>query len=55
MHVYSSYFSLKQAILNIKLSYYHSISYYIIESNSDYQYMKLCIGEAVETTLFTDG
>lgn len=55
MRVYSSYFSLEQALLKTKVNYYQSVSYVIVEPNGDYQYIKLCVGEAVETTLSTDG
>ena len=55
MQVYSSYFSLEQALLNTKISYYQSVSYSIVESNGDYQYVKFHVGEAVETTLSTNG
>ncbi|RIB23273.1 hypothetical protein C2G38_2171755 [Gigaspora rosea] len=36
------------------LEYYQNISYSIVESNSDYQDVRFCVGEAVETTL-SDG
>ena len=55
MQVYSSYFSLEQALLKTKVSYYQSASYSITEPNGDYQYIKLCVGEAVKTTMSTDG
>ena len=43
----SSHFSFEQALLNIKVSYYQNVSYSIVEPNGDYQYVKLCVGEAV--------
>ena len=55
MRVYSSYFSLEQALLKTKISYYQIVSYSIVEPNGDYQYVKLRVGEVVETTLSTDG
>src|ERR1700722_14641172 len=55
MRAYSSYFSLEQALLKTKVTYYQNASYSIVESNGDYQYIKLCVGEAVETTMSTDG
>ena len=55
MRAYSSYFSLEQALLKTKVSYYQNVSYSIVEPNGDYQYVKLCVGEAIETTLSTDG
>src|ERR1044071_3838181 len=54
MRVYSSYFSLEQALLKTKISYYQIVSYSIVEPNGDYQYVKLRVGEVVETTLSTD-
>ena len=54
MRVYSSYFSLEQALLKTKVSYYQNVSYSIVEPNGDYQYVKLCIGKAIETILSTD-
>jgi hypothetical protein len=55
MRVYSSYFSFEQALLKTKISYYQTASYSIVEPNGDYQNVKLRVGEAVETTLYTDG
>ena len=55
MRAYSSYFSLEQALLKTKITYYQNASYSIVEPNGDYQYIKLCVGEAVETTMSTDG
>ena len=54
MRVYSSYFSWEQALLKTKVNYYQSVSYSIVEPNGDYQHVKLCVGEAVETTLSAD-
>ncbi|CAG8463772.1 15992_t:CDS:2 [Funneliformis mosseae] len=48
-------FSLEQAILKTKDNYYQSVSYSIVELNGDYRSVKLCVGEAVETTLSIDG
>jgi len=48
MRVYSSYLTFEQALLNTKVSYYQNVSYSIVESNGDYQYVKLCVGEAVQ-------
>ncbi|GBB93527.1 hypothetical protein RclHR1_02190002 [Rhizophagus clarus] len=38
----------------LEISYYQNVSYFIIESDGDYQDVKLRVGEAVETTLHTD-
>ncbi|CAG8846921.1 2586_t:CDS:2, partial [Gigaspora margarita] len=51
MRAYSSYFSLEQALLNTKISYHQNVSYFITESNSDYQHVKFGIVKIVETTL----
>ena len=51
MRVYSSYFSIEQALLKTNIRFFQNISYSIVESNGNYQYIKFCIGEAVETTL----
>ncbi|RIB09160.1 hypothetical protein C2G38_2044550 [Gigaspora rosea] len=55
MRVYSSYFSIEQALLNMKIRYYQNVSYSIVESNGDYQDVRFCVGEAVETTLSDGG
>ena len=47
MWVYSLYFSFEQTLLKTKVSYYQNVSYSIVEPNGDYQYVKLCVGEAV--------
>ncbi|CAG8816562.1 12592_t:CDS:1, partial [Racocetra persica] len=41
-----------QSLLKTKIRYYQSISYSVIDSNGDYQYIKFRVGEVVETTLF---
>ncbi|CAG8771651.1 15108_t:CDS:1, partial [Gigaspora rosea] len=43
------------AILNTKIRYYQNASYSIVESNSDFQDVRFCVGEAVETTLSNNG
>jgi hypothetical protein len=35
MRVYSSYFSLEQALLKTKVNYYQSVSYFIVEPNGE--------------------
>ncbi|KAF0511011.1 hypothetical protein F8M41_018357 [Gigaspora margarita] len=47
--------ALIEAILNTKIRYYQNASYSIVESNGDFQDVRFCIGEAVETTLSNDG
>ncbi|CAG8733912.1 16754_t:CDS:2, partial [Racocetra persica] len=41
----------KQLLLNTRIKYYQNISYSIIESNSNYQYVKFCVDEVVKTVL----
>ncbi|CAG8757900.1 12476_t:CDS:2 [Gigaspora margarita] len=55
MNIYSLYFSIEQAILNMKIRYYQNASYSIVKSNSDFQDVRFCVSEAVETTLSNDG
>ncbi|CAG8463793.1 12086_t:CDS:2 [Funneliformis caledonium] len=43
-----------QIIIEITKSQ-QSVSYSIVELNGDYRSVKLCVGEAVETTLSIDG
>ncbi|CAG8522687.1 39065_t:CDS:2 [Gigaspora margarita] len=43
------------AILNTKIRYYQNTSYSIVESNSDFQDVRFCVSQAVETTLSNNG
>ncbi|CAG8502472.1 3095_t:CDS:2 [Dentiscutata erythropus] len=52
MHAYSSYFSIDQSLLKTKIKYYQNVSFSIIKSNGDNQYVKFRVGKVVETTLF---
>ncbi|CAG8656864.1 31041_t:CDS:2, partial [Racocetra persica] len=54
MRAYSLYFSMEQSLLNTSIKYYQNVSYSIIEPNGDYQYVKFCVGEIVETVLSND-
>ena len=51
MQVYSSYYSMEQALLSTHIHFYNSASYIFQEKNGDYQKIKVCVGDVVEIAL----
>ena len=54
MQVYSSYYSMNQALLTTHLHFYNSASYIFQEENGDYQKIKVHVGDVVEIGLVED-
>lgn len=54
MQVYSSYYSMEQALLSTRINFYGSASYTFQETNGDYQEIKVHVGDIVEITLVDD-
>jgi len=51
MQVYSSYYSMNQALLSTRIHFYSSASYTFQEESDDYQEIKVCVGDVVEIAL----
>ena len=51
MQVYSSYYSMEQALISTRIYFYDSASYTFQEANGDYQEIKVHVGDVVEISL----
>ena len=54
MQVYSSYYSMEQALLSTHIHFYNSASYTYQKDNGDDQKMEIRVGDVVEIALIGD-